>query len=147
MSADLQDAVAQLLPAADVLVMAAAPADYRPAGALERKRPRAEGTFAPELLPTVDVLEATAGARKAGAVVVGFALETGNALERGQAKLTRKRLDLVVVNDALEPGAGFEVETNRVSLLGADGSRSDLPLASKREVAEAILDAVEARLG
>jgi phosphopantothenoylcysteine decarboxylase/phosphopantothenate--cysteine ligase len=78
---------------------------------------------------------------------VGFALETGNALARAREKLARKALDLIVVNDALEPGAGFEVTTNRVTLVGRDGSVAELPLASKQEVAHSILDAVEARLG
>ncbi len=78
---------------------------------------------------------------------MGFALETGDALAKGRAKLERKALDLIVVNDALEPGAGFEVDTNRVAILDREGGARILPLASKREVAEAILDAVEARLG
>ncbi|MGH7535012.1 MAG: phosphopantothenoylcysteine decarboxylase, partial [Gemmatimonadales bacterium] len=85
--------------------------------------------------------------RKPGSVTVGFALETGDALAKGRAKLERKDLDLIVVNDALEPGAGFEHDTNRVALLGRDGTPRILPLQSKREVAEAILDAVEETLG
>jgi phosphopantothenoylcysteine decarboxylase/phosphopantothenate--cysteine ligase len=79
-------------------------------------------------------------------VIVGFALETGDALDKARAKLERKHLDLIVVNDALEPGAGFEHDTNRVALLDREGNVRILPLKSKREVAEAILDAVEARL-
>jgi phosphopantothenoylcysteine decarboxylase/phosphopantothenate--cysteine ligase len=78
---------------------------------------------------------------------VGFALETGDALAKGRAKLERKDLDLIVVNDALEQGAGFEVDTNRVALLDRDGAAQILPLQSKRDVAEAILDAVERSLG
>jgi phosphopantothenoylcysteine decarboxylase/phosphopantothenate--cysteine ligase len=78
---------------------------------------------------------------------VGFALETGDALAKGRAKLERKDLDLIVVNDALQPGAGMEHETNRVALLARDGSARVLPLQSKREAAEAILDAVEGCLG
>jgi phosphopantothenoylcysteine decarboxylase / phosphopantothenate---cysteine ligase len=97
--------------------------------------------------PTEDILSATRGQRKRGSVTVGFALETGDALTKGRAKLERKDLDLIVVNDALEPGAGFEVDTNRVALLGRDGAARILPLQSKREVAEAILDAVEQSLG
>ena len=80
-------------------------------------------------------------------LIVGFALETGDALAKGRAKLERKDLDLIVVNDALEPGAGFEHDTNRVAILGRDGTPQILPLQSKREVAEAILDAVERYLG
>jgi phosphopantothenoylcysteine decarboxylase/phosphopantothenate--cysteine ligase len=146
-TADLEAAVREALPGADVLLMAAAPADYRPAGAADRKRPRQEGPLQVDLEPTADILAGTRAARKPGAVVVGFALETGDAVAKGRAKLARKDLDLVVVNDALEPGAGFEHDTNRVTLVDRGGGETALPLLGKREVAEAILDAVEARLG
>jgi phosphopantothenoylcysteine decarboxylase/phosphopantothenate--cysteine ligase len=85
--------------------------------------------------------------RKPGSVIVGFALETGDAVAKAKAKLERKNLDLIVVNDALEEGAGFEVETNRVVILDRRGGAQEVPLAPKREVAERILDAVEASLG
>jgi phosphopantothenoylcysteine decarboxylase / phosphopantothenate---cysteine ligase len=146
-TADLERAVRERLPSSDVLVMAAAPADYRPATAGDRKRPRQDGPLALSLEPTVDILGATRELRRPGAVIVGFALETGDAAEKGAAKLTRKGLDLLVANDALEPGAGFEHDTNRVVILDREGRRQSLPLMDKREVAEAILDAVEARLG
>ncbi len=140
---ELEAAVREELPQTDVLVMAAAPADFRPTDPSESKRARTDGALAIPMEPTDDILSATRGERKAGSVTVGFALETGDALAKGRAKLERKDLDLIVVNDALEPGAGFEVETNRVALLGREGSARILPLQSKREVAEAILDAVE----
>jgi phosphopantothenoylcysteine decarboxylase/phosphopantothenate--cysteine ligase len=130
-------------PTADVLVMAAAPADFRPVNPADTKQPRLDGELSLPLAPTRDILQATIEARRPGAVIVGFALETGRAEERGRAKLARKSLDLIVVNDALEPGAGFEVETNRVTLLDRHGGRQVLPLASKRAVADAILDDVE----
>ena len=79
--------------------------------------------------------------------MVGFALETGNALEKAAAKLVRKGLDLIVVNDALEPGAGFEVDTNRVTLIDGSGARQPVPFGTKAEVAEAIVNAIEVRLG
>ncbi len=142
----LEQAVRSELPAADVLVMAAAPADFRPSDPSERKRPRNDGALAIPMEPTDDILSATRAERRPGSVIVGFALETGDALAKGRAKLERKDLDLIVVNDALEPGAGFEVDTNRVALLGRSGSARILPLQSKREVAEAILDAVEQAL-
>ena len=97
--------------------------------------------------PTGDILHATRAARKPGSVMVGFALETGDAMAKGRAKLERKDLDLIVVNDALEAGAGMEVDTNRVAILARDGSCTIVPMGTKRQVAEAILDAVEARLG
>jgi len=143
----LEDAVRQELPGADVLVMAAAPADFRPSDPSDSKRARNDGALAIPMEPTDDILSATRGERRPGSVMVGFALETGDALTKGRAKLERKDLDLIVVNDALEAGAGFEVETNRVALLDRHGSASILPLQSKRAVAEAILDAVERSLG
>jgi phosphopantothenoylcysteine decarboxylase/phosphopantothenate--cysteine ligase len=144
---ELEESVREALPVADVLIMAAAPADFRPADASATKRPREGGRLTIELCPTVDILTGTAELRKPDSVTVGFALETGDAEAKARAKLARKGLDLIVVNDALEAGAGFEVDTNRVTVLDRDGGRWELPLASKAEVAEWILDRVEARLG
>jgi phosphopantothenoylcysteine decarboxylase/phosphopantothenate--cysteine ligase len=146
-TADLETAVAQELPKADVLIMAAAPADFRPASPTGVKRPRQEGPLTIVMEPTRDILKHTERARKPGSVIVGFALETGDAVAKGSAKLERKNLDLIVVNDALEPGAGFEVDTNRVVIIDRDGAQREVPLASKRVIADAILDAVEVRLG
>ena len=75
-------------------------------------------------------------------VAVGFALETDEVLENGAAKLEAKSLDLIITNDAREPGAGFSVDTNRVTMLARDGTRTDLPLLPKTEVADAILDRI-----
>ncbi len=141
-TADLAAAVAEALPVADVLLMAAAPADYRLAAPLERKTRRDEGALKLDLEPTPDILTATLSRRKAGAVTVGFALETGDPVPAAQAKLKAKHLDLIVANDATEPGAGPEVATNRVTLVGRDGADA-LPLMPKEQVAEAILDRVE----
>ncbi len=144
---DLEEAVRLELPTADVLVMAAAPADFRPSSPSESKRSRTDGALAIPMEPTDDILSATHDERRRGSITVGFALETGDALAKGRAKLERKDLDLIVVNDALEPGAGFEHDTNRVAILGRDGTPMILPLQSKREVADAILDAVEQAIG
>lgn len=146
-TAEMADAVAELLPTADVLIMAAAPADYRPVDPADRKRPRHDGEFILRLAPTDDILLATRGARRPGSLVVGFALETGDAVAKGRAKLERKALDLIVVNDMHDEGAGFEVDTNAVTILARDGAEIRVPLAAKRAVADVILDAVEARLG
>ncbi len=145
--AELDQAVRTALPAADVLIMAAAPADYRPVEVADRKRPRQDGAFTIGLEPTPDILAGTRAFRRPGAVIVGFALETGEVVERAAAKLVRKGLDLIVANDAMEPGAGFEVDTNRVVIIEAGGQRTEVPLQSKAMVAEAILDRIEARLG
>lgn len=137
----LASAVRSALPGADVLLMAAAPADYRPATVEPAKTKRSAGGLHLSLESTPDVLSQTAGVRKPGSVIVGFALETGSAMERAREKLRAKRLDMVVANDALEPGAGPEVVTNRVTLVTADGA-DELPLLPKEEVAEVILDRV-----
>lgn len=142
-TADMQAAVARILPTADVLVMAAAPADFRPESTAEQKIKKAAAPDHIALAPTADILQSTVTQRVEGTVVVGFALETENVLGNARAKLEAKALDLIVVNDATEPGAGFEVDTNRVTLVGRDGEAEALPLMSKSDVAEAILDRVE----
>lgn len=101
--------------------------------------------FTLELVATVDILEGVAARRVERGkprVVVGFAAETGDLLENAWAKLQAKGLDLIVANDVTEPGAGFAVETNRVTLIDARGRVEPLPLMSKAAVAEAILDRV-----
>ncbi len=144
---EMKDAIAGELAGADVLIMAAAPADYRPATPADAKQPRASGAVTLALEPTEDILLETAARRKVGSVIVGFALETGDAEAKGRAKLARKKLDLIVVNDALEAGAAFEVDTNKVTILDREGGSTAVPLQSKERVAHAILDVVEARLG
>ena len=144
---EMRAAVADALPAADALVMAAAVADFRPANSAEQKIKKEAGVVPRiELEPTADVLRATREVRRPGSVIVGFALETTDAVENGRRKLEGKGLDLLVVNDATEPGAGFEVETNRVVLLQGGQPDEALPLMSKAEVADRILDRVEALL-
>ena len=143
-TAEMQRAVDALLKHADVLIMAAAPADYRPAQPAAGKRPRANGTLTLELEATPDILRSLK--RRKGMVVVGFALETGNGLANARTKMQNKALDFVILNDATEPGAGFEVTTNRVTILGPGGKQVDLPLLPKRDVAERILDVVEEAL-
>jgi phosphopantothenoylcysteine decarboxylase/phosphopantothenate--cysteine ligase len=141
---EMRAAVADALPAADALVMAAAVADFRPANSAEQKIKKEAGVVPQIVLePTADVLRATREVRRAGSVIVGFALETTDAVENGRRKLEGKGLDLLVVNDATEPGAGFEVETNRVVLLQGGQPDEALPLMSKAEVADRILDRVE----
>ena len=140
---DMAREVGKLVPKADVLIMAAAPADFRPTRAAPSKIKK--GTSAPSLslTNTPDILKTTVAKRKKGAVVVGFALETDDVLANGAKKLKDKSLDLIIVNDATEPGAGFGVDTNRVTLIGRDGKAEPLPLLSKRDVADAILDRIE----
>jgi phosphopantothenoylcysteine decarboxylase/phosphopantothenate--cysteine ligase len=143
-TADLQAAVGRHLPATEVLLMAAAPADFRPVAAATGKRVREEGALALALEPTPDVLVSTRERRKPGAVVVGFAYETEDGVAKARAKLGRKALDLVVLN-MVEPDAGAEVATNRVTLVTAERAEAG-PLEAKEDAAERILDAVEALL-
>lgn len=145
-TAQMAAAVAEALPVADVLLMAAAPADYRPASPLPHKAARADGALRLELEPTTDILAGTAARRKKGAVVVGFALESGELVTAARTKLAAKSLDLVVANAAGDPAAGPEAVTNRVTIVTKDGGVDALPLQSKEEAAEAILDRVEALL-
>jgi phosphopantothenoylcysteine decarboxylase/phosphopantothenate--cysteine ligase len=140
---EMRATVAAALPSADVLVMAAAVADFRPADPAGEKLKKESGGV-PELRleRTSDVLASTRELRPAGCVVVGFALETRDAVDNGRRKLEAKGLDLLVVNDAREPGAGFEVQTNRVTFLQPGRGDEALPLMPKSEVADRILDRV-----
>src|SRR3954467_13045288 len=142
-TAEMSDAVGKLLPAKDILIMAAAPADFRPAQAATDKIKRAAGSKSIELESTADILATTRDRRKKNATVVGFALETRELIANAQRKLADKGLDLVVANDALEPGAGFGGDTNKVTFVYPDGARESLSLMSKGAVADEILDRVE----
>jgi phosphopantothenoylcysteine decarboxylase/phosphopantothenate--cysteine ligase len=140
---EMLDAVARALPASDALVMAAAVADFRPANpATEKIKKEGQDVAVLPLERTPDILLATRDLRPPGAAVVGFALETESVLENARRKLVEKGLDLLVVNDAREVGAGFEVETNRVTVLDAEGESDEWPLLSKAEVAERLLERV-----
>jgi phosphopantothenoylcysteine decarboxylase/phosphopantothenate--cysteine ligase len=140
---EMANAVQELMPSADVLIMAAAPADFRPSKVEKSKIKKSKDAPALEMEHTTDILRSTVSRRRKNAIVVGFALETDDAIANGEIKLRDKSLDLIVVNDATEQGAGFGVDTNRVTLIDRDGAKEILPLLSKAEVAEQILDRVE----
>jgi phosphopantothenoylcysteine decarboxylase/phosphopantothenate--cysteine ligase len=143
---EMAAAIRAALPAADALIMAAAPADFAAAEPAPKKIKKRDKPETMALAPTPDILTSTRDARRPGAVVVGFALETGDALAGGREKLAAKDLDLVVVNDAQDPAAGFAVDTNRVTIVHRDGRTEALELMPKTDVADAILDRVEALL-
>ena len=143
---EMAKAVAAELPNAAALIMAAAPADFRAAAPATSKIKKKSAPESIMLAPTPDILASTRGVRAKNAVVVGFALETDDALRGGREKLEAKALDIVVVNNAREQGAGFGVDTNRVTLLGPNGREEALPLLSKDAVADEILDRVETLL-
>ena len=135
---------------ADALLMAAAVADFRPSKAVPEKIKRGRGTPEVRLEPTVDILgEVMAQREKSGwpAVVVGFAAESQDLRTNARAKLQAKGLSLIVANDITDPNAGFAVDTNRVTLIDASGTLQELPLMSKAEVAEAVLQRVVRMLG
>ncbi len=149
-AAQMTDAVLAAIPAADALVMAAAVADYRPATVAARKIKKTDGDLQLPLARTDDILRRVAAFRAETGfpkVVVGFAAETDDLLENARAKLTRKRLDWIVANDVTRADAGFAVETNRVTLLGADGTVESLPLMAKTDVAAEIWNRVTAACG
>ena len=141
-TAELQSAMEEHLGAADLLVMAAAPADYGPAQYSADKRPRTDGPYNVSMTPTADVLRATRDRRKPGSVTIGFALETGDGNQRARQKLEAKDLDLIVLNLANEEGAGFDTDTNKVTIISRTTEEA-VPLLPKREVAEKVLDAAE----
>ncbi len=147
-AADMHDAVAERIGIADVSVFAAAVADYRPAESRPQKvkREATGDSFAVALEANPDIARATKGARRPGSVSVGFALETSDLVANASRKLDTKGFDLVVANDATEEGAGFEVATNRVTILAPGRAPEALPLLSKDEVAEEILDRVAGML-
>jgi phosphopantothenoylcysteine decarboxylase/phosphopantothenate--cysteine ligase len=138
------DEVAKRIGHAEVVVMSAAPADYRPAEWSSSKLKKTGGVRRIELAETPDILRSTRDSRRPGAIVVGFALETDDLVANAKKKLDAKALDMIVLNSASEPDAGFGVETNRVTILrrGSD-AREELPLQHKRDVADALLDRVE----
>jgi phosphopantothenoylcysteine decarboxylase / phosphopantothenate---cysteine ligase len=128
-------------PDSALVVMAAAVADFRPADPADSKLKKADGVPAVVLVPTVDILAALGAVKPDGQTLVGFAAETHDLVANATDKLARKNLDLIVANDVSQPYVGFEHSTNEVVLLLSDGSRHDVPLSDKREIACAVLDA------
>jgi phosphopantothenoylcysteine decarboxylase/phosphopantothenate--cysteine ligase len=141
-AAEMQDAVMSRARAADVIVMAAAVADFRPKEPPDRKLKKHEGIPEIVLEPTHDFLVDLGRDKPAHQVLVGFAAETDDLVEHAAAKLRSKRLDLIVGNDISQPDAGFEVDTNRAIILDAEGGNEALPLLAKSDLAGVILDKV-----
>jgi phosphopantothenoylcysteine decarboxylase/phosphopantothenate--cysteine ligase len=127
---------------ADVVVMAAAVADFRPKAPADRKLKKDEGTPEIVLEPTHDFLVDLGRRKRPGQIIVGFAAETDDLAANALRKLRSKRLDLIVANDVGAPGVGFEHDTNQVSIFGGDGSEERFPLTSKSVVARSVVDAI-----
>jgi phosphopantothenoylcysteine decarboxylase/phosphopantothenate--cysteine ligase len=138
-AASMETAMLEHAADADVVVMAAAVADFRPKAPAAAKLSKADGLPEIVLEPTPDILLELTARRVPGQVLVGFAAETG-ALDRAEAKLVAKGVDLMVANDVSAPGVGFDHDTNAVTIMGRDGLRRVVGLCSKRLVAEAVLD-------
>ena len=131
---------------ADVLVMTAAVADWRPREMSATKLKKREMGATLELVPNPDIL-ATLAPRKGGRLFVGFAAETGDPLPEASRKLAAKGLDLIVANDVSAPDAGFAVDTNRVTILSPDAEPDPWPLMTKAEVAARLIKRIETALG
>ena len=141
-AAQMHDAVAHVAASADVVVMAAAVADFRPVPVASGKWKKRDGAPVVSLEPTVDILADIARSKHPTQVLVGFAAETDDVLANAQAKLETKRLDLLVANDVSAPGVGFQHDTNAVTLLTPGIAPRHVPLAGKHEIARAVLDSV-----
>jgi len=144
-AAEMRDAVHQRAGNADVVVMAAAVADFRPVAIAADKLKKAAGVPEIVLEPTEDILSELGAAKPEGQTLVGFAAETTDVAANAQAKLARKGADLLVANDVSAPAVGFEHDTNAVTIFDARGEATSVALTSKDAVADAILDAVMSR--
>jgi len=147
-AADMQAAVMPRAAAQDVVIMAAAVADFRPKEVADHKMKKIDSlvgaSLVPELIlePTHDFLVDLGHSKRADQIIVGFAAETDNVIDNARAKLARKNLDLIVANDVAAPNVGFAHETNEVTILPAHGEPQPVSLTSKRAVADRILDAI-----
>jgi phosphopantothenoylcysteine decarboxylase/phosphopantothenate--cysteine ligase len=142
-AAQMKRAVAKAVAKADALLMAAAVADYQPKTTAKSKIKKGSPGLTLELVRTPDIL----GEVKGSFIRVGFAAESEDLIANAKKKLTNKNLDLIVANDITDKKSGFGVDTNKVTLIGKKGKAESLPLMSKREVADRILDRVVGLLG
>jgi len=140
---EMHAAVMKELPKATVFIGAAAVADYAPASAADNKiKKEGQETMSLELKKTPDILSDVSKNRSNGLLVVGFAAETNDVVGYAKSKLEKKNLDLVVANDITKAGAGFNTDTNIATILTATGDSIELPLMTKRKMADRILDEV-----
>jgi phosphopantothenoylcysteine decarboxylase/phosphopantothenate--cysteine ligase len=144
-AAEMEAAMNELAPTSDVVVMAAAVADFRPVAAADGKLKKRDGVPEVVLEPTVDILAGLGERKPAGQVLVGFAAETDDLAANAQRKLESKRLDLIVANDVSAEATGFQHDTNAVTIFADGEAPIPVPLADKRTIAAAVLDRVVAR--
>lgn len=143
---EMHEAVHGALPGADLLVMAAAVADYRPAQVAEQKIKKSGEALTLTLEPTPDILASLKPLRRSDQLIVGFAAETESLLDHARGKLERKGLDLIVANDVSRPGVGFESDANAVTVLGPEGRVASWDVASKQAIAGHLMDLFASRL-
>jgi phosphopantothenoylcysteine decarboxylase/phosphopantothenate--cysteine ligase len=141
-AAEMEQAVLSRSDAADVVVMAAAVADFRPVQVADQKIKKGGGAPEVRLEPTTDILAALGARKRPGQTLVGFAAETHDLREHAAAKLEAKGADLIVANDVTAPRTGFEHDTNQVLIMSGSGIVRDVPLSDKHSVARAVLEAV-----
>lgn len=141
-AADMFNSCMELSPKADIIVMAAAVADYRPKTVADKKMKKKDDELSIELEKTKDIARTLGSQKKNGQLLIGFSLETNNEREFALKKLQDKNLDMVVLNSLNDAGAGFNYDTNKVLLLSRDGKEQALPLQSKQEVARNIVLAI-----
>ena len=139
---EMRDAVLAAFPTVDIVIKAAAVADYRPEVVAEQKIKKQSSSMTVNLIKNPDIL-AELGSSKSGQFLVGFAAETQDLAKNAAEKLRRKNLDMLVANDVTQAGAGFESETNIVKVFYQDGVSEELPQMSKRELAAVLLDRVQ----
>ncbi|MFT4525587.1 MAG: phosphopantothenoylcysteine decarboxylase/phosphopantothenate--cysteine ligase [Bacteroidia bacterium] len=143
---EMYDEAVNIFNVIDIAIMAAAVADYRPKSVADQKMKKSESILTLQLEKTEDILQTLGNTKEERQFLVGFALETNNELANAQGKLKRKNADLIVLNSLNDKGAGFGVDTNRVSLIFRNGNIIRFELASKQIVAQNILESVVAHI-
>lgn len=143
---EMYKAVEKRFTKADITIMSAAVADYTPKVNADHKIKKEEASLSLELVKTKDILAEMGKRKKKNQLLIGFALETQNAIENAKAKLKRKNLDLIVLNTLEDEGAGFGYDTNQVTILDKEGEIQNFPIKSKDDVANDLLDILEKRL-
>ncbi|MEN6319011.1 MAG: bifunctional phosphopantothenoylcysteine decarboxylase/phosphopantothenate--cysteine ligase CoaBC [Syntrophaceae bacterium] len=138
---EMRDAVLEHIDTSTVVIKAAAVADYRPKSRSDSKIKKTRGDLKIDLEQNPDII-AEVGRKKGNRILVGFAVETENLIENARVKMAKKNMDMIVANDVTEKGAGFGYDTNIIKILTADGEIEDMPLMSKMEVADRILDGI-----
>ncbi|MDD4644588.1 MAG: bifunctional phosphopantothenoylcysteine decarboxylase/phosphopantothenate--cysteine ligase CoaBC [Bacteroidales bacterium] len=139
---EMDQQASALFPSADIVVFAAAVADYRPVRQENSKIKRTGENLTITLTPNTDIAAKLGGQRKCGQILIGFALESDNALANASKKLAAKNLDFIVLNQLNDPGSGFDVDTNRIIIIGKDNNQKKFELKSKQDVATDIADEI-----